>query len=119
MSRFLKRKNVVPKPLVVPTLMKNAEDNVVDGTLHLISPVHTADHLFNTKKFVFTAMWGSAEKCKEFWQKIKPEDPKFRAMDGLRARPRWMERTIPLIIHGDDGRFTVKHDQKLLAFSII
>ena len=62
LSRFLKRKNVVPKPLVVPTLMKNAEDNVVDGTLHLISPVHTADHLFNTKKSVFTAMWGSAEK---------------------------------------------------------
>ena len=60
----------------------------------------------------------SPSACRLFWDNMRPDDPKFKGMCEIMALPNWQSFTIPLIVHGDGAVFTVKHEQKLLTFSV-
>ena len=118
LRRFLTKDKVVPKPLPIAVGMKDKEQNLVEGEVQVVLPMHLADFTFQRNRQVFKAMWAAGEANETFWNKMRPDDPKFKLMGDIMSQPNWRRRATPLILHGDAGRFTVKHEQKLLVFSI-
>ena len=107
----------MPQAITVKAIMKDKEENLLEGDMKIISPIHVADYTFRTNKKAFGAMWGTSTACSRWWAKMRTDDPKFAAMGDIMALPNWQRFTVPLIVHGDGAVFTTKHEQKLLTFS--
>ncbi|MDA8582844.1 hypothetical protein N9L68_01400 [bacterium] len=115
---FLIKDNIVPRPLPITVGMKDKEEEIVERDMQVVLPMHIADFTFEKNRHLFKAMWASGEANESFWNKMRPDDPTFQLMGDIMSQPNWRRRATPLILHGDAGRFTVKHEQKWLVFSV-
>lgn len=53
-----------------------------------------------------------------FWEALHDDDPKFLAINALRADPTWMDTTYPFVLHGDGGVYTKKTQSSIPTVSI-
>ena len=101
----------MPKPLPIAVGMKDKEQHLVECEVRVVLPMYLVDFTFQRNRQVFKAMWAAGEANETFWNKMRPDDPKFKLMGDIMSQPNWRRRATPLILHGDAGRFTVKHER--------
>jgi len=50
-------------------------------------------------------------------RQVRPDDPKLLKLSGMLEIDNWKDKAIPLVLHGDGGRFTQKNKNSLLCLS--
>ena len=90
-----------PVPMTIPLKMDDDNVNIVDIPL---LPLHRLfAHMAQHWPLEFEArVTGPPSALQDFWNTVKPQDPKFVAWQGaLQQRPEYKTKCIPLALHGD------------------
>ena len=92
----------VPQPLVIRTPLLASNGTIELGTTALISPCEMFHRIVTEFPRCAERIW--AKEVWSFWEAVPRDDPRILAHNDID-----FDRTIPLVLHGDGGRFREKH----------
>ena len=107
----------VPEPLTIQDvpLVNNVHElhfgeQSILNLNELLEAIHTdfVDH--------FDSMMG--ESPRDFWQQVRPDDPRLSNMEEITSIDGWEDITYPCILHGDGGVYTRKTESSILVVSL-
>ena len=81
-----------------------------------MSPLEVIEHMWGNHREVLHDMIGSNPR--EFWSKVRADDPKLLALGTLCDIVGWEDITYPMIVHGDGARFTTKNSNSLVSVQV-
>ena len=99
-------KDMVGPPVSVcqiPMVTRHDATVAVEGDFHMLKP-HSWLQSLGAHPAVMESVFGIS-KVRAFWDAADPLDPKFQENEMLNI-PRWQDRCIPLLLHGDGGEFS-------------
>ena len=100
----------VPQPLVIRTPLLASNGTIELGTTALISPCEMFHRIVT--EFPRCAERILAKEVRSFWEAVPRDDPRILAHNDID-----FDRTIPLVLHGDGGRFIETTHNSLLVVS--
>ena len=103
---------VQPLPLELPVI---EGDRLVLRRYAMMSPVRLCDYIVKRVPAVFRQLFG-VDDLDTFWMQVRPDDPKLQGHPMLLRRG-WQRRAIPIVVHGDGGRFTNNNKNSLMVVS--
>ena len=107
----------VPRPLAIQNVfaMDNAH-HLVEVEQSIISLNELLESVYTNYVTYFDLMMG--ESPREFWEQVRPDDPRLPSMADITRHEGWMDTTYPCILHGDGGVYTRKTESSVLVVSV-
>jgi hypothetical protein len=95
----------IPKPVLARVPVKHVKTKVINFTavpILMVNQVFDFLYLFHRDRFMeFVA------GLQEFWTQVRPDDPKL-IDHPMTMREAWRNKAVPLLLHGDGVRFSMK-----------
>ncbi len=104
---------IVPTPVRVHRPEKDKQGRIISRDQFFNSPMAIVESLFQRCPSAFADIFGAEPG--NFWSSIRDDDPKFALLDHVRADPHWRSQLIPIVLHGDGGKFTTKNEESLVC----
>ena len=101
-----------PLPFTVPIL---DQEKIQLSKQCIVSPIQIVEHMFKGHNQLFHETFGTG-KLDDFWNNVCPDDPKLIDHPMLAVKD-WKSRAIPIVVHGDYGRFTRNSQNSLMVAS--
>ena len=102
-----------PSPLVIEIPMLQKSKIVQWQPQLVVNPLEIFEHMWRSHRRTLQQILGSNPR--EFWTKVRHDDPKLLALGDIRDVAGWEEVTYPIVLHGDGARFTTKNGNSLLS----
>ena len=105
----------LPWPTPVATEALDPLGRPIEVDQYVLNPAQMFESIWQEYPGHWNELVG--ENPADFWNCLRPEDPKLDALAALRATPGWEQCYYPFIIHGDGGTYTRKTQQSILIVS--
>ena len=85
--RKFNQQSGLPTPTTLTIEVHDKYSNIEDGRLHVTSAIHLADFVCRKYPDAFASIFGTAARCRAFWNKMRPDDQRFLAMNAITSQP--------------------------------